>query len=71
MARHVAYVCALGCLAECSHGHPCAIYMIDREHPHPTKRGREQHLADDDEGNLHEWNGAHGKCLISREDADA
>lgn len=55
------YVCQIGCMTECEHGEPCAIYMFDREHPHPTERGHPAHVAWDGEL-THEWRGEHGRC---------
>lgn len=67
------YVCAIGCLVDCPHGLPCLIFRVDSEHPHPTKRGRGQHIAaDPTTGAMHEWNGDAGRCTITKEeDLDA
>lgn len=56
-------VCQIGCMAECSHGHACMVFMIDRNHPHPVDRGHEHHFAFDGV-HTHEWNGAKGRCRI-------
>ncbi len=58
----VAYICVSGCLAECSHGEPCGVFRVDDEHPHPSKRGHEQHFGYDEANLMHEWIGAHGQC---------
>jgi hypothetical protein len=59
-----AYVCQIGCMAECRHHHACVVYMVDKAHPHPSKKGREQHFAMAPDGMMHEWNGAAGKCSV-------
>lgn len=67
MARYHAYICVIGCDVECRHHHPCVVGSfggIDRDHPHPTERGREQHFADSGDGMMHEWNGKAGRCKI-------
>jgi hypothetical protein len=68
--NYAVHICTIGCDVECRHGHCCVVYWIDQEHPHPTKRGREQHYAMDDVGMMHEWNGAAGKCRIYDTDDD-
>jgi hypothetical protein len=62
--KYAAYICAPGCMAECRHHEACVVYWVDRDHPHPVKRGREQHFAMDNAGMMHEWNGEAGKCRI-------
>lgn len=58
------YLCTIGCMADCRHGLPCVIFMIDAEHPHPMHRGHEAHVAVDDDGMVHSWDGKAGRCRI-------
>lgn len=68
MPSYAVRICQIGCPVECKHGHPCVVGSfggIDRDHPHPVERGREQHFAMDADGELmHEWNGQRGKCKV-------
>lgn len=66
-----AYICTIGCVAECRHHLPCEIFMIDDAHPHPSERGLHKHISVDGESQTtHEWrskpetlNGK-GQCVV-------
>jgi hypothetical protein len=63
----VAYVCQLGCMAECPcRLHlPCEIFGMGPRNrdPHDQVRGKPEHFAYDDEtGPGHVWVGKAGRC---------
>ena len=54
-----------GLYAVSNDGQVKSIYRVDAEHPHPVEHGREHHFGYDfDRNEMHEWNGATGKCRV-------
>jgi hypothetical protein len=62
--RVTAFICQLGCEAECRHHHTCVVFGIDRAHPHPSQHGHLLHFAMTDDGLMHEWRGKAGQCKV-------